>query len=74
MMKFYQTLTGVVDGANTVFFTVDVFVSDTVRYFLNGLEYEPGVDYFVNTALRRISLVTVVPEPGDLHWAHFQVL
>lgn len=71
-IKFYQPLTGAIDGANTSFFTAEAYVSGTIRYFLNGVEYKPTVDYLEVPAANRIDLQTIVPEGSDDHWVHFQ--
>lgn len=42
---FNETPSGNINGANTVFTTVDLYVSGTTRVHLNGLRQELGTDY-----------------------------
>jgi hypothetical protein len=73
-IKFYQTLTGTINGVNTSFTISESFTSLTVRYFLNGVEYKPGGgnDYIEVPSANRIDLLTIVPQIGDSHWVHYQ--
>lgn len=71
-LKFYQPLLEPINGVTVSFHVSGSFVADTVRYFLNGVEYRPGTDYIEIPLNMRVDLLTVVPQVGDEHWVHYQ--
>lgn len=65
-----ETPTGVVDGINPIFTSLNPFVPGTVNVFLNGLKQDLGIDYSTSgsTTIRFIVTAPLVTEKVSIDY------
>ena len=67
--KFYQELSGTIDGNNTSFSLPSTPIDGTVRVFVRGLEQFYGDDFTCSGAT--VTFV-VAPQAGDTIYSHYE--
>ena len=67
---YNETLSGTVNGSNTLFSIDNIPVTDTLTVFLNGLMQEPGISKDYTSSGTQITF-DIAPETGDILLANY---